>query len=389
MISGSKPIRTREDKLARTDERRLVSRRQRRLQGMDRRRRRPSHPAGVGRGATLSPRSGMPALQPVRLSHRPDRPAVVPGSRTLLLVCARQRDRRDGVRRSVSVSRAIVRDRAGRNETRRDAVLDVTAMTPIGAAADRASRSTRSMTTGHGFATPARRARRRRPARPAHRRREFLRFLRSFGPTMFTVGETPVPGHPELNVVSNVGRAEPPRSTFHTDTSYVRKPPAFTALTGGRGAGPWRTDVVHQPIRSRTTRCPSTSVASCRGAAITHVVTGLQLGPDAGDIGRSSDLRRSPDVRAHLSLPVDSAALRPDQRHVAGTGRRNRRIPVRRTPPGPTTCTGTPGRPGDVVMWDNRCVLHRADHAGVLGERVMHRGMVADDSREQIGSGPG
>ena len=34
--------------------------------------------------------------------------------------------------------------------------------------------------------------------------------------------------------------------------------------------------------------------------------------------------------------------------------------------------------PGDIVMWDNRCVLHCADHAGVLGDRVMHRGMVAD-----------
>jgi taurine dioxygenase len=45
--------------------------------------------------------------------------------------------------------------------------------------------------------------------------------------------------------------------------------------------------------------------------------------------------------------------------------------------------------PGDVVMWDNRCVLHCADHAGVLGDRVMHRGMVADNSREQIGPCPG
>ena len=33
--------------------------------------------------------------------------------------------------------------------------------------------------------------------------------------------------------------------------------------------------------------------------------------------------------------------------------------------------------PGDVVMWDNGCVLHRADHDGVDGDRVMHRGMVA------------
>jgi taurine dioxygenase len=33
---------------------------------------------------------------------------------------------------------------------------------------------------------------------------------------------------------------------------------------------------------------------------------------------------------------------------------------------------------GDVVMWDNRCVLHQADHTGVIGDRVMHRGMVTD-----------
>jgi taurine dioxygenase len=34
--------------------------------------------------------------------------------------------------------------------------------------------------------------------------------------------------------------------------------------------------------------------------------------------------------------------------------------------------------PGDVVMWDNGCVLHRADHAHVVGDRVIHRRMVAD-----------
>ncbi len=33
--------------------------------------------------------------------------------------------------------------------------------------------------------------------------------------------------------------------------------------------------------------------------------------------------------------------------------------------------------PGDVVMWDNGCVLHRADHAHVTGDRVFHRGMVS------------
>ena len=41
---------------------------------------------------------------------------------------------------------------------------------------------------------------------------------------------------------------------------------------------------------------------------------------------------------------------------------------------------------GDVVMWDNAVVMHRADHSGVVGDRVMHRGMVAGHGSE-AGSG--
>ena len=38
-------------------------------------------------------------------------------------------------------------------------------------------------------------------------------------------------------------------------------------------------------------------------------------------------------------------------------------------------------RPHDVVIWDNRCVMHKADHSGVVGDRVMHRGTVLDGAR--------
>jgi taurine dioxygenase len=47
---------------------------------------------------------------------------------------------------------------------------------------------------------------------------------------MFTAGENPVPHQPWLNLVSNVGRDLTSRSVFHTDTSYVAQPPAYTAL---------------------------------------------------------------------------------------------------------------------------------------------------------------
>jgi taurine dioxygenase len=62
----------------------------------------------------------------------------------------------------------------------------------------------------------------------------FVGFLKSFGELTFTEGETPVPGFPDLNAVSNVGRTTPPRSVFHVDTSYVRHPPAYTALRAVR-----------------------------------------------------------------------------------------------------------------------------------------------------------
>ncbi|MGB3615716.1 MAG: TauD/TfdA family dioxygenase, partial [Elainellaceae cyanobacterium] len=50
---------------------------------------------------------------------------------------------------------------------------------------------------------------------------DFSAFLTQLGPLTFTVGERPVADQPLLNVVSNVGRSRPPRSVFHTDTSYV------------------------------------------------------------------------------------------------------------------------------------------------------------------------
>ena len=224
-------------------------------------------------------------------------------------------------------------------------MLDVIAMTPIGArltglrgrhrSIERRRQDLRHLLAEHGVLVL-----------PAQHIDDdgFLRFLRSFGPTMFTVGEIPVPGHPELNVVSNVGRAEPPRSTFHTDTSYVRKPPAYHRLTGGRGAGARRTDAVHQPI------CRVRHVARRRppGAAGAHDhPRGDRLTSRAGpgDVGRSSDFRVHPVSGA----PISTCRLRSVAPRSAAC-RRERAADIVAflftTPPAPTTSTGTPGRPG-------------------------------------------
>lgn len=205
---------------------------------------------------------------------------------------------------------------------------------------------------------------------------EFLGFLRSFGDLMFTVGETPVPGYADLNVISNVGRATPPRSTFHTDTSYVRNPPAYTALRA-----------VDVPVHGGQTLFTNQYAAydtlpplvreRLAGRTVTHVVTGLELDEEQETSAVHPLFKVHPvsgRTSLYLSTPQRCSAisgLSPTEAaetvsYLFDHSTRERNV-LRHS-----------WSPGDVVMWDNRCVLHQADHSGVIGDRVMHRGMVAD-----------
>ena len=125
----------------------------------------------------------------------------------------------------------------------------------------------------------------------------FLRFLRSFGDLQFTEGETPVPGVDELNVISNVGRTTPPRSTFHTDTSYVRNPPAYTALRAVDRTGAGRPDVVQQPVPGLPHPAGRGSATSSQAGPSRDVVTGLDPRRLSGVV------RGAPDPSASIRAP--------------------------------------------------------------------------------------
>src|SRR6202012_3604204 len=107
----------------------------------------------------------------------------------------------------------------------------------------------------------------------------FVAFLQRFGELTFTQGETPVAGHPDLNVVSNVGRGTPPRSVFHVDTSYVRRPPAYTALRAVTVPAQGGETVFTNQYRAFET-LPAEIRATLAGRTIRHVVTGLNLSGD-------------------------------------------------------------------------------------------------------------
>ncbi len=204
---------------------------------------------------------------------------------------------------------------------------------------------------------------------------EFTAFLAGFGELQFSTGETPVEGHPDLNVISNVGRTSPPRSTFHVDTSYVAAPPAYTALRAVTIPQRGGETLFTNQYRALAT-LPGDLRDRIEGRSIRHVVTGLDLGPDDESEAWHPIVRTHPvsgRTALYLTTPARCA-------EVSGLGDDEARTLVAELTEHSTRDDNTyrhSWAPGDVVMWDNGCVLHRADHGGVVGDRVMHRGMVA------------
>ena len=203
----------------------------------------------------------------------------------------------------------------------------------------------------------------------------FVRFLGGFGPLTFTQGETPVAHAPDLNVVSNVGRLTPPRSVFHTDTSYVPCPPSLSALRPvllpTQGGLTLFSDQV-----AAAAGLPQRTRDALKGRSGLHQTTG----PDGQPQGtRQPLLRRHPltgDVALYLSTPqrctdVSDMAAATSARVIAALYRRSIR---------PARLYRHAWQPGDILMWDNRVSMHRADHGGVIGDRVLHRGLVQGEA---------
>ena len=202
----------------------------------------------------------------------------------------------------------------------------------------------------------------------------FVRFLSGFGPLVFTEGEVPVGGAPMLNVVTNVGRTAPPVSRFHSDSSYFARPPSFTALRP-----------VHVPAHGGTTLfsdqaraagdLPEQWLACLAGRKVLHRCTGLD-GID--DQSWHPLLRQHPltgETALYLSTPARCIAV---EGMPPETARRIIEILYCRSQVASRLYRHI-WRPGDLLIWDNRVTMHRADHDGVVGSRVLHRGMVAGE----------
>jgi taurine dioxygenase len=208
---------------------------------------------------------------------------------------------------------------------------------------------------------------------------DFVGFLKRLGHLTFTVGETPVAHQPMLNIVSNVGRVQSPRSVFHTDTSYVSQPPAFTALRAVTIPASGGETLFSDQYRAYETLPPRVK-AQLADAAVLHVVSGVTLAPGEASQSWHRLFRRHPvsdRLALFLSTPERCQAI---SGSTAAAGARIIRLLYRHSIR-PHRLYRHQWQPDDIVIWDNRCTMHRADHAKVVGDRVLHRGLVLAEAR--------
>jgi taurine dioxygenase len=208
---------------------------------------------------------------------------------------------------------------------------------------------------------------------------DFVTFLARLGQLTFTVGETPVLHQPELNIVSNIGRVSPPRSFFHTDTSYVARPPAFTALRAVTLPVVGGETLFSDQYRAYET-LPSSVTEQLADAKVLHVVSGLTLAEDLERQSWHPLFKRHP-ISGRLALFLSTPA-----RCQAISGIANDRAQrlirllykhsIRHY-----RLYRHQWQPDDIVIWDNRCTMHRADHSQVVGDRVLHRGLVLGEAQ--------
>ncbi|MDT0575903.1 TauD/TfdA family dioxygenase [Croceicoccus sp. F390] len=199
----------------------------------------------------------------------------------------------------------------------------------------------------------------------------FADVLMLLGEMMFTDGEIAVDGEPRLNLVTNVGRTRPPRSVFHTDTSYVARPPAFTAL-----------QAVHVPQKGGATlfsdqvRVAAKLPAATRAWLALRSIRHAWLQPDGtmaktwhpalrrhAETGETALFLSTPERCDRISDTDDATGARV----IAALYQRSIRA---------SELYRHHWCAGDIVVWDDRLTMHRADHSAVEGERVFYRGMV-------------
>jgi len=221
---------------------------------------------------------------------------------------------------------------------------------------------------------------------------QLIAFSRQFGeldpPGPNPYGRPFIPEHPEINVISNIkvdgapiGGLGDGEAVWHADMTYVDEPP-MAAILYALEVPPSGGDTFWTNTALACEKLPDDLKARIEGRSAIHDATYNSAGDRRKGYAEVTDPRQAPGarhplVRTHpetarpclflgrrrnsyvLGLPLEESealldALWSQATQVEFTFRQQ-------------------WRPGDVVMWDNRCTLHRRDPFDANARRLMHR----------------
>ena len=192
-----------------------------------------------------------------------------------------------------------------------------------------------------------------------------------------------VAGFPAILRVTNMGKAGTLTENWHYDSAYFDDPPPIAILAAQDLPGSRRRHDVGEPVRSRSRRCRR----RCR-----HCFTPLRAaftGTMPDDEGVRHDVvTYHPVVRTHPATGRPAARRRADRVGAALRGHDRRGEPwpaefLYHHAARPEFVYRHSWGDGDVVMWDNRCLLHYAVHDHGDATRLMHRVTVVDPYDER------
>ena len=229
---------------------------------------------------------------------------------------------------------------------------------------------------------------------------DLIAFSRRFGdldwaPVQET-GRRFVAGHPEIYVVSNViengvpiGSLGAGEATWHTDMSYLEDPPKASMLYA----------LEIPPEGGNTYFCNMYRAYELLPEDLKQRISGLQIKHDGtynsgGYVRQGVTAVDDPVTSPGVYHPLVCTHPETGRRLLYLGRRRNAYIgglPLAESEAlldklwsvatQPELVWGHQWRVGDVVLWDNRCTMHRRDPFDADARRILHRTQIKGDSR--------
>jgi taurine dioxygenase len=221
---------------------------------------------------------------------------------------------------------------------------------------------------------------------------QLLAFSRNFGeldpPGPNPLGRPFLPDHPEMNVISNIKEAGVPigglgdgEAIWHADMTYIERPP-MAAILYAIEIPPAGGDTYWANMVLAYETLPGALKARIEGREAVHDATYNSAGAMRKGYQEVTDPRTAPGarhalVRTHPDTGRRCLFLgRRRNSYIVGLGlEESERLldELWRHATQPQFTFRQQWRVGDVMVWDNRCTLHRRDAFDPAARRLLHR----------------